>query len=1021
MNGPDALTGERRGGRSAPPGAGIGTVGADTPFPDGTGPWPEAGIAAGAQPQAITAGNAPRAGRLPGPGRKPRASKKAPAGASTGAGGATAAAASRPARLSLSNWPVAVRLVAVFAIASVTGLIFGGLRVADAVSTSQAYGRTAQLAVLGQQATVLAQALEDERDRYAGVAAYGALISDAGKKAPPAVTGPLTKSLKLADANLNAAENTTDAAAARTQSLAAAIGPSFPVTEQAKASAVITMIDSIPGLRSQLVGQTAASVIANYSSSISNLFTLNDQITSGSGDALLADEVLALGALSRAKDEASQQRAFLYDTLIELTGGDAVNGTQTPHYNVSPSTALTDAGSLGTLSTAEGLQFADVTDFTNAATPAQSSAYVLAVAGPQADTAQLIEGFVILTGKPQLTFLKPHDQTSLGYPQATVASTWYSDQTAVISEMRQVESQVMTAVVSRSQSLQHQAEDSAWLTGAITAAAVLLVLLLTALVGRSLVNPLRRLQQDALEIATVRLPARVAAAAAGNEVAGGTAIEPIGVQSTDEIGRVARAFDQVHAEAVRLAGNEAQLRGSFSAMFISLSRRSVPLIDRLARMIDSMEQNEDDPNQLANLFSMDHLVTRMRRNSENLLVLAGEEPVRKWTESVPLSDVARAAAAEIEQYGRVTLTVQPGVMVSGQAAADVVHLLAELIENATLFSPRHTQVRVTVTELSTGGVLLEVRDEGVGVSAARLSDMNWRLDNPPALDVSVSRHMGLYAVAHLAARHGIRVKLRPGVPQGLSALVWLPSSLARHERVAAGSGPSPTFGTVGNGPAGPRMAAAAQPPALARQEAGRHRGDLISERGEQPALAGQRGPAGRPATVWFTAKRPSNGSVKPAGKAVADWQPPGQPGGYDPGRPGRHQAEAGAGLTANAGETNAGLPRRVPRSSGNPDTAEAGMPAGRPVATGTAAGGPGRPLLGAPAGAPTAPPPTPYQKSSLLGAPHRAADGTPAPALRRSPEAVRDRVSGFQLGSRDGVQPGPAPRPAPPAGEENSR
>ena len=141
MNGPDALTGERRGGRSAPPGAGIGTVGADTPFPDGTGPWPEAGIAAGAQPQAISAGNAPRAGGRAGPGRKPRASKKAPAGASTGAGGATAAAASRPARLSLSNWPVAVRLVAVFAIASVTGLIFGGLRVADAVSTSQAYGR----------------------------------------------------------------------------------------------------------------------------------------------------------------------------------------------------------------------------------------------------------------------------------------------------------------------------------------------------------------------------------------------------------------------------------------------------------------------------------------------------------------------------------------------------------------------------------------------------------------------------------------------------------------------------------------------------------------------------------------------------------------------------------------------------------------------------------------------------------------------------------------------------------------
>jgi hypothetical protein len=166
-------------------------------------------------------------------------------------------------------------------------------------------------------------------------------------------------------------------------------------------------------------------------------------------------------------------------------------------------------------------------------------------------------------------------------------------------------------------------------------------------------------------------------------------------------------------------------------MFISLSRRSVPLIDRLARMIDGMEQSEDDPDQLANLFAMDHLVTRMRRNSENLLVLAGEEPVRKWTDSVPLADVARAAASEIEQYGRVALVVQPGIMVSGQAAADVVHLLAELIENATLFSQRSTQVRVTVMELGTGGVLVEVRDDGVGVSPGRLEDMNWRLDHPP--------------------------------------------------------------------------------------------------------------------------------------------------------------------------------------------------------------------------------------------------------------------------------------------------
>src|SRR5258708_4707209 len=168
-------------------------------------------------------------------------------------------------------------------------------------------------------------------------------------------------------------------------------------------------------------------------------------------------------------------------------------------------------------------------------------------------------------------------------------------------------------------------------------------------------------------------------------------------------------------------------------MFTPLSRRSVPLIDRLARMIDSLEQNEDDPDRLSSLFSMDHLVTRMRRNSENLLVLAGEEPARTWSEPVPLTDVARAAMSEIEQYTRVVLDIQPEVAVSGQAATDVVHLLAEVIENATMFSSPDTSVRVSANEFDSGGVLLEIRDAGVGVPEARLAEINLRLDTPPEI------------------------------------------------------------------------------------------------------------------------------------------------------------------------------------------------------------------------------------------------------------------------------------------------
>ena len=245
---------------------------------------------------------------------------------------------------------------------------------------------------------------------------------------------------------------------------------------------------------------------------------------------------------------------------------------------------------------------------------------------------------------------------------------------------------------------------------------------------------------------------------------------------------------------------------------------------------------------------------------------------------MPLTDVTRAAAAEIEQYGRVALTVQPGIMVSGQVAADVVHLLAELIENATLFSPRDTQVRVTVTELRSGGVLIEVRDEGVGISEVRLADMNWRLDHPPVLDVSISRHMGLYAVSRLAARHGIRVKLRPGTPQGLSALVWLPGALARHEHTASNGSHSRTPGSVVVAPVPVRATT------LTRHAVGRHRSSLLGS-GEQPALAGRgenargdmaRGEpvrsehVARPATAWFAAKRPSgDGAARSAGELAA--------------------------------------------------------------------------------------------------------------------------------------------------------
>jgi len=640
----------------------------------------------------------------------------------------------------------------------------------------------------------------------------------------------------------------------------------------------------------------------------------------------------------------------------------------------------------------------DLMAFQASATPAQQDAFLSTVASPEVDTAQLLGNFISQAQNLQdVKNLSPKGSTVI--TPATAPDLWYHAMTDTINRMRTIELQVAGEIVARSKMLRQGARESATLAGAVTGGVLLLVLIATIIVARSLVEPLRRLQADALEVASVRLPSRVAELSQSDAPDVSRGVEPIGVDSTDEIGRVARAFDQVHLEAVRLAGNEAILRGNVSAMFISLSRRSVPLIDRLTRMIDELEQNEDDPDRLSSLFAMDHLVTRMRRNSENLLVLAGEEPVRKWSEPVPLADVARAATSEIEQYGRIVLNIQPGIVVSGQAAADVVHLLAEIIENATMFSPRDTSVQLTGQEVSTGGVLLEVRDTGIGIPPARLAEMNWRFDNPPLVDVSVSRHMGLFAVSRLAARHGVRVRLQAAEPQGVSALVWLPASLTgresrryidRRSRQLA----KESFTVLGLG---------------GRRLAGRAGADLrplapaagqLDMDGELPDGAVQTAAAGG-RSGWFRAKRPS-GSPE---QLPPPPPPPAPPvpamdrdyAGYLASETSFQDGDAsfqaydtsgGQGWTLPAGDswddggwriaetipppstggqTTAGLPTRVPGANMFRRQDGGWAPSRRP------AGG---------------------LETELLTPPRRA-------PRQRSPEHARRSLSGFQLGSRD--------------------
>ena len=316
----------------------------------------------------------------------------------------------------------------------------------------------------------------------------------------------------------------------------------------------------------------------------------------------------------------------------------------------------------------------------------------------------------------------------------------------------------------------------------------------TIVAVRSVLQPLDILRARALEAAGVGLPDAVRRINESNGESVPSDVEPIDVGSSDEIGEIGRAFDQMYRETLRLAVNEAALRGNLNAMFVNLSHRSQSVMERQIRLIENLKQGEQDAERLANLAKVDHIATRMHRNSQNLLVLAGHRPSASWNQPVALVNVIRAAVSEIEEYERVSLNAQPDIAVCGPAVNDVVHLLAELAENATSFSAADMPVDISGHVLTRGGVLVDITDRGVGMGAKEMEYANWRLENPPVADINVSKWMGLFVVGRLAARHGIRVRLNPAEFGGLTALVWLPDEVIIHQGPAA----SPRFGGFGS-------------------------------------------------------------------------------------------------------------------------------------------------------------------------------------------------------------------------------
>jgi signal transduction histidine kinase len=681
----------------------------------------------------------------------------------------------------LRNWRVRSRLVLLIAIPTATAVALGSSSIVTSWQSAISYQRIAQLAYLSSKVTTLAYELEAERDNVVWYIAAG----NGGRQGM--LAGNMNSTNKASSygllSNVTQQIGYTAEWQRQVERSIRALGSGYPASVLEDGRAIVYQLaNTLPSVRHSALDTNlnALQVITQYSAIIDVMLDFEDQIALTSNDPQLTSTVSALNQVSRILEESSIQRGII------------LYGLQASQFPAAMLSALTGSQSNQTADEAEFNNFASVTQQNQF-----KSAQVTGSLGPR--VSQYEESIV--------EYAASHPHTSLAGLNIP-PQEWWGAMSETMGRIRTFEQGLVSSAINRAKDLRKRAVLDAVIVGAAVLLVLILSLFFTVIVGRSMVRPLRRLRAGALEVAGVRLPETVRRMSESDGENIPVDVDPIDVESFDEIGEVARAFDQVHREALRLAANEAALRGNVNAMFVNLSRRSQSLVERQIKLIDDLEQGEQDPERLGSLFQMDHLATRMRRNSENLLVLAGHDSSRRWNQPVPLVDVLRAAISEIEQYERVMLNVQPGISVRGPAVNDVVHLIAELAENATSFSSADTPVSVSGHLLSSGGVLLDITDLGVGMGAEEMAHANWRLDNPPVVDVAVSRRMGLFVVARLAARHGIRVRLRPASSAGLTALVWLPDEVVVRDAVGGrATGPmrlaeaAPRF-AIGAGPAG---------------------------------------------------------------------------------------------------------------------------------------------------------------------------------------------------------------------------
>ncbi|WP_250001304.1 nitrate- and nitrite sensing domain-containing protein [Actinoplanes sp. M2I2] len=494
-------------------------------------------------------------------------------------------------------------------------------------------------------------------------------------------------------------------------------------------------------------GIAVAEAVSRYSVVITDLVAYGEALSQYAGDSDVADRLRAIAAFARAKAGTAEQEAVSYAARVT---GDLSPEQRTAF--IATQTSQQEA----------------LLAFSLVADPAQRSLVDNVVSG---DAVNLADGVATRLAR--------------GGAAGAVQPTEITDSFgAVVDLMRWAEGVLESDVVEQASADRDAVVRQAAIESALVLLVLIVAIVLAVILARSLNLSLRRLREGALAVANRDLPDAVARLRDARNLGEGGADDivtqlrdPIQLPNRDEIGQVAQAFNVVHREAVRIAAEQAALRTSVSTMFLNLARRSQSLVDRMIGELDQIERTEEDPKRLAQLFELDHLATRMRRNDENLLVLAGADSSAPRREDALLVDALRAAQSEVELYNRVEFgTVDTDISIAALAVNDVVRLVAELLDNATRFSPPNTIVVADGRRIR-DYVVIQVEDRGLGMSEEQMDQLNRRLAEPPSVDVAAFRLMGLAVVGRLAARYGIRVELRANIEGGTVAQVTLPSSI----------------------------------------------------------------------------------------------------------------------------------------------------------------------------------------------------------------------------------------------------